>query len=233
MKPTRAGEEPVPLTNFIAAIVADILECDGVEARRQYELLATVDGTPRRFRVPAKEFPTLAWVAEHLGARAIVNPGRVVKDQVPVAIQATSAHLVERRVFTHTGWHQGQDGHWYYFHGGGILGAGGHLPQIEVALPASLRLLDVAPRTVTVPLWLAAWRAALGRMDFGLHLEGASGVGKSELTALVQQHYGAGFARTHLPGAWFSTENALELLAFLAKDMPLVIDDFCPKGKGR
>jgi hypothetical protein len=68
-------------------------------------------------------------------------------------------------------------------------------------------------------------------VDFGLHVVGASGAGKSELTALVQQHYGAGFDRTHLPGGWFSTDNALELLVFQAKDMLLVIDDFCPKGK--
>jgi hypothetical protein len=155
-------------------------------------------------------------------------------------------------VFTHTGFHQNHDGNWYYFHGGGILGAGGHVPNMEVALPASLRpmrlsepprgdalaaavkasirLIDVAPFAVTIPLWLAAWRAPLGQVDFGLHVVGASGVGKSELTALVQQHYGAGFDRTHLPGNWFSTDNALELLAFQAKDMIVVIDDFCPKG---
>jgi hypothetical protein len=210
MKPTREGEEPIALTNFTAEIVADIVEHDGVEARRQYELFATVGGTDRRFRILAKEFPTLAWVAEHLGAKAIVRPGPAVKDHVPVAIQETSAHIVERRVFTHTGWHQNQDGDWAYFHGGGILGPQGHLPQMEVALSgslrpmclpalprgdalaaavhASLRLIEVAPRTVTIPLWLAVWRAPLGRVDFGLHVAGASGVGKSELTALVQQH---------------------------------------------
>jgi Domain of unknown function (DUF927) len=253
MKPTREGEEPVALTNFRAEIVANIVEHDGVETRRHYELEAACDGTPRRFRVPAREFPGLTWVGEELGPRAIVTPGLVVKDHVRAAIQATSADIIERRVFTHTGWHRDQDGHWSYFHGGGILGPRIHLPQMEVALSgslrpmrlpapprgarlaaavkASLRLIEVAPFTVTIPLWLAVWRAALGPVDFGLHVVGASGAGKSELTALVQQHYGAGFDRTHLPGNWFSTDNALELLAFQAKDMVVVIDDFCPKGK--
>jgi len=165
----------------------------------------------------------------------------------------TSAHIVDRRIFTHTGWRRNDVGDWYYFHGGGILGAQGHVPNMEVALSgslrpmhlpgpprgealsaavnASLRLIDVAPLPVTIPLWLAALRAPLGLVDFGLHVVGASGVGKSALTALVQQHYGAGFDRTHLPGNWFSTENALEMLAFQAKDMIMVIDDFCPKGK--
>ncbi len=253
MKPTPDGDEPVSLTNFTAEIVADIVEHDGMEARRHFELLAEVNGKHKRFSVPAKEFPNLTWVTEQLGARAIVTPGTWVKDQVRAAIQSTSAHIVERRVFTHTGWQRNDHGDWYYFHGGGILGAGGHVPNMEVALlgslrpmhlpepprgealaavvKASMRLIEVAPLSVTIPLWLAAYRAPLGPVDFGLHVAGASGVGKSELTALVQQHYGSGFDRTHLPGKWFSTENALELLAFQAKDILLVIDDFCPKGK--
>jgi hypothetical protein len=72
----------------------------------------------------------------------------VVKDHVRAAIQATSAHIVERRVFTHTGWHQNHDGHWYYFHGGGILGARDPLRQMEVALTGSLRpmCLPAPPR---------------------------------------------------------------------------------------
>jgi Domain of unknown function (DUF927) len=253
MKPSPDGDEPVSLTNFTAEIVADIVEHDGMEARRYYELLAELHGKRRRFSVPANEFAGLAWVGEQLGARAILTPGNWVKDHVRAAIQMTSEHIVDRRVFTHTGWRRTDEGDWYYFHGGGILGAQGHVPNMEVTLPgslrpmclpepprgdalatavkASLRLIDVAPPSVTIPVWLAIWRAPLGRVDFGLHEVGASGVGKSELTALVQQHYGAGFDRTHLPGNWFSAENALEMLAFHAKDMLLVIDDFCPKGK--
>jgi hypothetical protein len=34
----------------------------------------------------------------------------------------------------------------------------------------------------------------------------------------------------HLPASWSSTGNALEGLAFLAKDAVLVVDDFCPTG---
>jgi hypothetical protein len=253
MKPTGEGDELVLLTNFTAEIVRDIMEHDGAETQRHYELLAEINGKRRRFSIPAKEFSGLAWVAERLGAQAIVTPGAWVKDQVRAAIQSTSAHIVEQRVFTHTGWHRNDGGDWYYFHGGGILGAQGHVPNMEVALlgslrpmhlpepprgealaaavKASVRLIEVAPLTVTIPLWLATWRAPLGGVDFGLHVVGTSRVGKSELTALVQQHYGSGFHRTNLPGNWFSTENALEMLAFQAKDMILVVDDFCPKGK--
>ncbi|MGH2689623.1 MAG: DUF927 domain-containing protein, partial [Actinomycetota bacterium] len=62
------------------------------------------------------------------------------------------------------------------------------------------------------------------------HLAGPSGAGKSELAAQVQSHFGAGFDSRHLPGSWSSTGNALEGLAFAAKDAVLVVDDFAPTG---
>ena len=60
MKPTSMGDEPVLLTNFTAEIVGDIMEHDGVDARRHYELLAELHGKRRRFSVPANEFSGLA-----------------------------------------------------------------------------------------------------------------------------------------------------------------------------
>jgi hypothetical protein len=41
---------------------------------------------------------------------------------------------------------------------------------------------------------------------------------KSEAAALAQQHFGAGLDARHLPANWSSTGNALEALAFTAKD---------------
>jgi uncharacterized protein (DUF927 family) len=73
------------------------------------------------------------------------------------------------------------------------------------------------------------WRAVLGGGDLALHLSGPSGVFKSELAALAQQHFGAALDRTHLPGSWTSTDNALEGLAFAAKDALLTVDYFAPR----
>src|SRR5262249_23157262 len=47
---------------------------------------------------------------------------------------------------------------------------------------------------------------------------------------LAQCHYGLSFHSRCLPGGWSSTENALEELAFSAKDLLVVIDDFKPGG---
>lgn len=102
--------------------------------------------------------------------------------------------------------------------------------QLVEAIQASLQLLDVAPLGVTAPLLAATCRAALGPCDFAEHLAGATGQGKSELAALFQQFYGAGLDARHLPASWSSTANALEGIAFTAKDALLVVDDFAPGG---
>jgi len=83
---------------------------------------------------------------------------------------------------------------------------------------------------VSFPLRTATCRAAFGDCDFSVHLAGETGAFKSELAALEQQHFGAGMDRLHLPAAWSSTGNALEMLAFHAKDALLVVDDFAPQG---
>jgi hypothetical protein len=76
----------------------------------------------------------------------------------------------------------------------------------------------------------ATYRAVLASSDFSLHLVGPTGAGKTELAALAQQHLGASFDARRLPGAWSSTGNSLESLAFHAKDALLVVDDFAPSG---
>src|SRR5262249_29022958 len=45
-----------------------------------------------------------------------------------------------------------------------------------------------------------------------------------------QQHFGSGFNARNLPANWSSSGNALEGLAFTAKDVVLVVDDFNPTG---
>src|SRR5262249_743442 len=53
---------------------------------------------------------------------------------------------------------------------------------------------------------------------------------KTELAALIQQHFGPEMNSSRLPAHWSSTANALEGIAFSAKDVILVVDDFCPTG---
>ena len=102
--------------------------------------------------------------------------------------------------------------------------------DLVAAIGASLRLLELAVPRITFPLFASVFRAPLGNCNHSLHLVGPSGVYKSEIAALAQQHFGAGLMRKNLPANWASTANANESLAFSAKDTILTIDDFTPRG---
>lgn len=250
-KPTLAGPVTVPLSNFTATITADIVEDDGAETRRLFELETRHAGQVAQFRVRAGHFDGMNWVAEHLGATAVIFPGMLQKDHTRAAIKLLSSDVQARYLYAHLGWRQFGDT-WGYLHAGGAIGAQGVLAGVEVqpgealahyqlpvpptgealqsAIRASLQFLEVAPETVTLPLYSALWRAPLGRTEMSLHVAGPTGAGKTELAALIQQHFGAAMHAKALPASWSSTGNALESVAFQAKDAVLVIDDFCPTG---
>ena len=247
------GEIDVPLTNFSARIVTDILIDDGLEQQRRYIIEGCNLGhKSRRFEVPASEFATLSWVPQYLGSSAIVNPGTVMKDHVRAAIQFLSLGKVEEQtVYAHLGWRK-IDGEWVYLHNGGAIGAAGLVDTISIQLPealsryelpappegaeldaavaASLAFLNTAPLEVTVPLYGILWRSVLQGGDFGGFLAGRTGQGKTALAALLQQHSGPQMDARQLPTSWESTENVLEELACAAKDALMIIDEFVPSG---
>jgi Domain of unknown function (DUF927) len=251
LKNTNSGVVATPLTNFTAQIVSEQLRDDGVEVQRSYEIAAILNGHTYHFPVPASHFSSMGWTAEHLGAQAIVYPGFGLKDHARAAIQFLSGQVATYQVFTHTGWRK-VNGLWMFLHGDGAIGPTGQLRDVTVDLPealqqfrlpdpparddlrsavrVSLEFLEVAGDPVTVPMYCSIWRAVLSMADYSAHLSGPTGSGKSELAALAQQHFGARMDARHLPGSWSSTANALEGLAFAAKDVLLVVDDFAPTG---
>jgi hypothetical protein len=102
--------------------------------------------------------------------------------------------------------------------------------ELVGAIRASLGFLELGPPEIMFPMYGAIWRAVLGECDMAIHMSGPTGVFKSEVAALLQQHWGAGFDARHLPAGWHSTDNALEGLLFAAKDAITVVDDFAPTG---
>lgn len=248
-KPSRDGVAPIRLTNFTARILADLCHVNGIEEHREVELEASLDGRKSRFSVPARAFAAMKWPAEHLGPRAVLFPGLGLADHARAAIQLLSPEVVSRTIFEHTGWGS-IGGRSVYLHAGGAIGDEGAVSDVEVDLPtslarivlppppvateltaavvASLRLLDVAPLRITASLLGAVYRSVLGDSDFSVHLCGPTGVFKTCLAAVTQAHFGSGFNERNLPGNWSSTGNSLEAVAFAAKDVLIVIDDFGP-----
>jgi Bifunctional DNA primase/polymerase, N-terminal len=249
-KPSRDGESIVQLTNFSARIVEDVVTDDGVETRRNFKIGTVRNGRATTATVPAREFPTMSWVYDMLGPRAVMYAGLGIKDHTRTAIQLLSPKIVKSRVYTHTGWRELGD-KWYYLHSGGAIGEEGlyeakvilppdlaffNLPAppkgdtLEEAVRASLSILELGPRWVTAPFYCGIWRSVIGTCDFSIHYAGPTGTFKTSLSALGQQHFGSGFDRLHPPASWESTENALQALQFFAKDAILLIDDFAPRG---
>jgi len=69
--------------------------------------------------------------------------------------------------------------------------------------------------------------AAKGKAYYEEHKDELAAKGTT-LMSLALSHFGE-FDYKHVPSSWESTVNRLEHLAFLAKDIPLVIDDLPPK----
>ncbi|WP_028988094.1 DUF927 domain-containing protein [Thermicanus aegyptius] len=244
-----------PLSNFVARITRQISTDNGLEKHLQYEIEGVLaDGRPLpAILVPANKFGTMAWVTDSWGVLPNIRPGTLIKDQVRYVIQGISSHAAEEQIFSHLGWRK-IDGKWAYLHAGGAVGAEGvkvnvqqeglqryKLPEytenLEEAIAATLRSLEVADKAVTYPLLAMVGLAPLceplrkagAEPSFILWLLGESGARKSSIVALFLNHFGTFANGKELPAGFKDTSNALEKKAFTTKDSLLVVDDYHPK----
>ncbi len=253
VKGTKDGPVDCRLANFAARITEQIYHDDGAEKTIHFVVDGQLyDGTPLPpCEITADKFAAMGWTVGAWGTRAVISAGSTMRDHLRAAIQHLSGDVPTRTVYSHLGWRQ-IDNRLIYLHAGGAIGETGVVDGVEVEPPpalqryilpppptgdalreavrASLAVLEFAPPRLAYPLLAAVYRAPLGPCDFTLHLMGQSGVYKSEIAALLQQHYGAGMDRANLPASWSSTANAVEALAFAAKDAVMVVDDFAPNG---
>lgn len=251
----REGEHGVAeersLANFTAEIEAVVVADDGVETRRFYLLRGRVGGQELPpLRVAADKFATMAWSAEWTPP-AILHSGHTTRDRVREAILLASLDAPTRRVFTHSGWRE-IDGRWLFLHAGGALGAGGPVDGITVELPAELARYRVAnpPEPATLreavrvvwdtlpqvapgaygPLFGAIATAPLATLidtDAAVWCVGETGLFKTSVVSVLINCYGQ-FPPTSAPASFESTANYLEKVTFLAKDLPLLVDDVRP-----
>ena len=132
----------IPVANFSARIVRDVVCDDDTEQRREFGVEAELAGQKVSFLVPAAEFSRMSWVLRQLGPRAIIYPGQ--QQHARAAIQSLSGPIQEEQIFTHLGWRKrGHD--WLYLQAGGAVGPSGMLADWQVRLPAALQLYQVCP----------------------------------------------------------------------------------------
>lgn len=250
IKDTREGRIFNRLCNFTAWQKEKKTLDDGAELKHSFIMGGkTSDGRILPdISIPASQFSSLSWIHPHWSPAAIMAGGTNAKDRLREAIEWLSQYLIRRYVYGHTGW-RNINGQWVFLHAGGAVGATDsievdlprglnlyHLPDsvgnIQEAVAASIGLLGIGKPEITFPLWSAIYRAPLAELyfpDLTLFLWGPSGLFKSTTTALFLNHFGRFFTDNNLPAGWTSTGNSLEKLAFQAKDLPLVIDDYAPE----
>jgi hypothetical protein len=241
------GESVIPLCNFTAAAIEDITRDNGQDTTRYFKVTGRLfNGHELQgIEVPAGQFNNLTWVTGDWGMRAIIAAGQNNKDRLREAIQLQSQEALQKRVYTHTGWRKINE-EMVYLNGSGALGNANvqvemdpalsrySLPEPEgdpsEAINASYNFINIGDLKVTLPFLAAMYLAPLSELlepAFTIWLCGPSGSFKSTITALALCHFG-NFDVLHLPASWRDTANQLEKLLFLAKDIPLVIDDWAP-----
>lgn len=253
----RPDGEPRMIAAFVPRVVADVERDDGADRTRMFRIRVTLPtGQIGEIDVPpAKLGDPVDWAARAAGVRAVVLAVLGAREHVRAAAQLLAPENLETRtIYVHTGWRQ-IGGVWLYLSAAGGLGAAGvaetvmvdlpgklasyalpdpagrDLEEIRAAVQASLAILDVAPDAVTVPVLASAYRAPLLLPpDGSVFLAGRTGEGKSQLTALAQQHFGPAMDGQHLPGSWGSTGNSLAELAFLLAGTLFTVDDYVPTG---
>jgi hypothetical protein len=248
------GHRDITLCNFTAEIVEDICRDDGAGEVREYQLKARLySGEPLpSVTVPASRYNSMGWVPDAFGARALITVGMTNQQHTAAAIQYLSSPL-QRLIYTHTGWRE-INGRWHFLHGAGAITAGGYVSGIEVdlgrgllnyqlpdpqsgdtqaAIRASIELLDIAPDHIIWPLLASVFRSVLSEWlpaELSVFVVGPTGTFKTCLAAVCTSYFGKGWTGSNTPASWSSTANALERMAFTAKDHLLLIDDFAPNG---
>ncbi|QLG10663.1 hypothetical protein HLB42_07685 [Deinococcus sp. D7000] len=252
-----AANEFQPLLGFKAQIVAEVSRDSGDGSPL---LVFTVEGrTPDgrelpRIEIPAKTFSNMTWPLELWGADGFIYPGNRVRDEARAALinLSLAAGMERRTVYTRTGWTDLPEHGPVFLTAGACIGAAGIVPGVGVslagklqnyALPAppdgeaeteairsALALLELAPASIMFPLLGMVFRAPLGGVRFSGWLESRTGWGKSTLAAVLMSFFGESWIAAFPPADFQSTDNALNLGAFLAQDVLYVADDFKPEG---
>lgn len=247
------------LCNFVAWIVREKTMDDGSgESQKTYVIAgrhAHGQALPE-ITVLSSEFNSLNWVTDKWGLTCNINPGVAVKDRLRHCIQQISRKIDCEMEFTHTGWHCDTQNGWIYLNGSESIGADGikvtlmgrlsnyFFPRkddtrLPDALKATLAVLKVAPRKITLPLLAFTFLTPLNEFlrqagyepRFISILVGATNCGKSALTALFLSFFGK-FNGGNLPMTFLDTSNAIIHQTFLCKDILSCVDDYKPSNAG-
>jgi len=244
-----SSENLIVLSNFTAKVLEDLKVIEGGEySSRIFKIRATRDEKKTTFDIPAAQFNNLCWVPIHVGALAHYD---AKKSLVAKAIKLDSKNTIKHiTAYGHTGWVEAEDGEarWIYLHKEGAIVPPGTAPfsgriylegkqanrifpktgdpeAIREAVKRSFFLWHLYPYEVSVPVVAAAYRAALGAVNYSLYLVGPTGLGKTSFADMVSRFYGKRLGPSDRLN-FESTKNWIEREAYRLKDQIAVLDDY-------
>jgi len=241
----------VPICNFVAWPIRDILKDNGLTTERFIEFQGILRGGAllSPVKISGKNFMEMKWLIEAWGIRPAIEPK--LEQHVRYALQLMAqTGIPENTIFTHLGWRK-EKSSWIFLHAGGAVGSEAVeveiserlrqyvLPRetedIQEALKASLSLLELGPKKIMYPLYALVWLTPLCELlrqariepGFVTYVWGTTGSFKSTIIALLLCHYGS-FEPKGLPANFRDSPKSIEEMAFQAKDILLIIDDLYP-----
>lgn len=252
----RTGQnEKKYLANFTAYLLEAVTKDNGSEKATYFTVAGkgSTGITLPLVTVPTSQFAAMNWVTTSWPPFFRIAPGNGNKEYVRDYIQGQAADLQEKTIYTHTGFREVDKKLCYLYHGGAI----GHdhiLCELEgdlhkytfadpqgiderTALKEVFNLFNMAPPEIGYPLLAFTYLAPLNYFmekhgiapAFVLFCIGATQSYKTNTSMLYLSHFHAYSGMNEPPPANFrSTANAIEKMAFILKDMPLLIDDYHP-----
>jgi hypothetical protein len=244
--------KPVPLCNFYAEIVNDIVVTDGVENRRYFEVRVEMDGRPPLTRViPAGKFDGMDWISDVGGWYTVAGEVPRCNKLVAEAVKGFSLTHGEKIQYAHTGWIR-QDDKMKFLTASGALGEEGlddslktmvesdtdHLSYYNLVKPptgadltdavrSTLRLLQLSRNASKIwPLVGTLYATPVMELDYSIFCSGRTGAFKSSTQRLFLAHLGVAWCDRPLPSFKNATAVGLLLLQFVTKDVVLLIDDY-------
>lgn len=244
---------PFEIANFVARPVLEITKDDGNEVEKTLRIEGILSGGEvlPQIDIPISDFQSMNWVLQKWGVIPTIRAGSNKKDLLRDAIQSMAINVKKKSIYTHLGFRK-IDNKWVYLHSGGCIGEENvdvdiekalskyalpkEIKDIKKAATASLALIDIAPKPVTVSLLafvyltplLECFRRVGIEPNFIIWLMGISGSRKTTLALLFLSHFGNFNTKTP-PASFKDTANNIEKKAFTTKDSLLLIDDYHPE----
>lgn len=253
------------LGDFAPEIKSQFIINDGFTAPKiRYAVIGSQALTGKRLpdlELDAEEFESPSkWVAAHWGVDAIIYTPPSGAHIIARAMKelARNNGMTRETIHTFSGWTT-LEGKRAFLSGSGAITEAGLDSNVRVelgqnrltyyklpapptdaadlrsAVQASLGFLELAPLSITVPLWAAMYGAPLmdvASLNAVIWVYGPTQSRKSTISMLALTHFGPQFIKSReyfAPRDWVSTITDIEGAMFVTKNLPLIIDDFAPQ----